>query len=157
MKYTVASLFAGIGGICKAFENSGANVIWANEIDEYACQTYRLNMQETELIEGDICDIDEATLPDFDILTAGFPCQSFSIAGYQKGFNDDRGNLFFETLRFINAKKPRAFLLENVKNLVSHDHGKTFRIIMESLKNSGCLIKYRCNMGIYLKTVNGYI
>lgn len=142
-EYTVMSLFAGVGGICKGFKRAGANIIWANEIDKFACETYRLNMNTTELVEGDIHCIESNNIPDIDILTAGFPCQAFSIAGYQKGFKDDRGNLFFETLRMINAKKPKAFLLENVKNLISHDKGKTFQIILKALRQNGYYIKYK--------------
>jgi DNA (cytosine-5)-methyltransferase 1 len=143
MKYTVASLFAGVGGICKGFEKAGADIIWANEIDKFACETYRSNMKTTKLIQGDIHCIESDHIPDIDILTAGFPCQAFSIAGYQKGFNDDRGNLFFETLRIINEKRPKVFLLENVKNLTSHDKGKTFQIILKALKQSGYYVKYK--------------
>lgn len=140
-KYTVASLFAGIGGICRGFQNAGAKVVWANEIDPYACMTYRENFNHT-LIEADIHNIDTNQVPDFDILTSGFPCQAFSIAGYRKGFEDERGNLFFETLRFIVNKQPKAFLLENVKNLVSHDKGKTFKIMQDALEKNGYYIKY---------------
>jgi len=142
-RYSVASLFAGIGGICKGFETQGASVVWANEIDKYACQTYRTNMKSTVLIEGDIYDIDEKKMLDADIITAGFPCQSFSVAGKQLGFKDARGNLFFEIMRFIRAKQPKAILLENVKNLVSHDDGNTFKIIIESLKEEGYYLKYK--------------
>ena len=99
IKYKVASLFAGIGGICRGFQKAGAEVIWANEIDSYACKTYRKNFAH-ELIEEDIHKVKTNEVPDFDILTSGFPCQAFSIAGYRKGFNDERGNLFFETLIF---------------------------------------------------------
>ena len=141
--YSVASLFAGVGGICRGFTNAGAEVIWANEIDKYACATYRMNMKNVNLIEDDIYNVDATRVPDFHILTAGFPCQSFPIAGYQKGFNDDRGIMFFEILRFINAKKPKAILLENVKNLVNHEKGKTFKIIVKALMDSGYYIKYR--------------
>lgn len=142
-KYKVASMFAGIGGICLGFKRAGADIIWANDIDKYACITYRENFGSDYLIEGDICEISAGDIPDFDILTSGFPCQPFSIAGYQKGFRDERGNLFFETVRILEGKKPRAFLLENVKNLVSHDRGKTFRIICDALKSLGYHIRYQ--------------
>ena len=141
-KYKVASLFAGIGGICRGFENAGAELVWANEIDPYACITYKENFKHT-LIESDIHLIDTKDVPEFDILTSGFPCQAFSIAGYRKGFNDERGNLFFETLRFIVDKKPKAFLLENVKNLVGHDKGKTFKIMLSALEQNGYFVKYK--------------
>lgn len=140
-KYTVASLFAGIGGICRGFQNAGAEIIWANEMDPYACITYRENFNHT-LIQKDIHEVSTHTVPNFDILTSGFPCQAFSIAGYRKGFKDERGNLFFETLRFIVEKQPKAFLLENVKNLVSHDKGKTFQIMKNALETNGYHIKY---------------
>ncbi len=141
-KYKVASLFAGIGGICRGFENAGAELVWANEMDPYACITYRENFKHT-LMESDIHLIDTKDVPEFDILTSGFPCQAFSIAGYRKGFNDERGNLFFETLRFIVDKRPKAFLLENVKNLVGHDKGKTFKIMLSALEQNGYFVKYK--------------
>lgn len=142
-KYKVASMFAGIGGICLGFKRAGADIVWANEIDKYACITYRENFGDSYLVEGDIHDINVEDIPDFDILTSGFPCQAFSIAGYRKGFEDERGHLFFETLRIIKGKRPRAFLIENVKNLVSHDSGKTFRIIHDALKEAGYYIRYK--------------
>lgn len=142
-KYKVGSMFAGIGGICLGFKLAGAEVTWANEIDKYACTTYRENFGDSYLVEGDIHSINTDDIPDIDILTSGFPCQAFSIAGYRKGFDDERGNLFFETLRVIKNKKPRAFLIENVKNLVSHDSGKTFRIMKEALVEEGYHIRYQ--------------
>ena len=143
MSYKVASLFAGIGGICYGFKQAGADIIWANEIDRDACKTYRLNFGDKYLIEGDIKDIDAETIPDIDILNGGFPCQAFSIAGYQKGFNDERGNLFFEIVRILKAKKPKAFLLENVKNLESHDNGNTFRVIKTELESLGYFVHHK--------------
>lgn len=142
-KYKAISLFAGIGGICQGFMNNSVDVIWANDFDKKACETYRLNFPDTVLIEGPIEEIDTSDIPDCDIVTFGFPCTSFSIAGYRKGLEDEHtGHLFFEALRVIKAKKPRAFLLENVKNLVSHDKGKTFKIIKESLEDAGYFLKY---------------
>lgn len=141
--YTVGSLFAGIGGICLGFEQAGAKVIWANEIDKNACLTYKTNFKDVNLIQGDIMKLDAKTLPKVDILVAGFPCQPFSIAGFQKGFDDDRGNLFFEVLRFIKDIKPKAFLLENVKNLASHDKGNTLKVIKKHLENEGYIINYK--------------
>ncbi len=141
--YTVGSLFAGIGGICSGFEQAGAKVIWANEIDKNACLTYKTNFKDVNLIQGDIMELDAKTLPKVDILVAGFPCQPFSIAGFQKGFNDERGNLFFDVLRFISDIKPKAFLLENVKNLASHDKGNTLKVIKECLKEEGYYIDYK--------------
>jgi DNA (cytosine-5)-methyltransferase 1 len=136
-KIRVISLFAGIGGICLAFKNAGASLVWANEFDKAACITYRANFGDSYLHEGDIRDVDPIMIPEFDILTAGFPCQAFSVAGYRKGFDDERGNLFFEILRIIDEKNPKAILLENVKNLKTHDHGRTFSIIMNELSIRG--------------------
>lgn len=146
-KYKVASLFAGIGGICLAFKNSGAEIVWANEIDHDACVTYRSNFGDSYLVEGDIKYI--SPVPDFDILTAGFPCQAFSIAGYQKGFTDPRGNIFFEVVRILQEKKPRAIFLENVKNLESHDGGNTFKIIREALRQEGYYLSYKVMNSMY--------
>lgn len=141
----VGSLFAGVGGICLGFKNAGFNVIWANEIDKNACITYKLNHKSTTLIENDINNVLTNSIPDLDILTAGFPCQAFSIAGYQKGFNDERGNLFFSILRIIKEKKekPKIIFLENVKNLISHNKGGTFKIILSKLHEEGYFIKYK--------------
>ena len=138
----VASMFAGIGGICTAFEQAGFQMVWANEIDKAACNTYRYNMGDW-LVEGNIKNIVPTDIPDMDILTAGFPCQSFSIAGKQKGFNDARGNLFFEIARVIDVKRPRIVFLENVDNLIEHDDGKTFLVIYTSLAQFGYTVKYR--------------
>ena len=133
----VASLFAGIGGICYGFKQAGADIIWANEIDKDACKTYRHNFGGDYLVEGDIKEIDPNDIPDIDILNGGFPCQAFSVAGYRKGFDDERGNLFFEITRILEVKKPKAILLENVKNLEGHDHGNTFKVIKEQLELLG--------------------
>ncbi len=134
--YTVGSLFAGIGGVCQGFKDAGYDVKWANEFDSNANVTYSENFTH-KLDPSDIHDLDPSNFESVDVITSGFPCQAFSIAGYQHGFKDDRGNLFFETMRFINTLKPRAFLLENVKNLVSHDKGRTFEIIKETVLDSG--------------------
>lgn len=148
--YKVGSMFAGIGGICLGFKNAGCELIWANEIDKFACTTYRENFGNGYLVEGDIKQINENEIPNLDILTAGFPCQAFSIAGYQKGFEDDRGNLFFDVLRVIKAKRPRIVFLENVKNLVSHDKGKTFKVIKESIESLNYKVwKQVCNTAEY--------
>ena len=142
-KLRVVSLFAGIGGICYGFKQAGAKVIWANEIDKYACETYRYNFRDVNLVEADIKEVDISQIPDMDILNAGFPCQAFSVAGYQRGFNDDRATLFFEIIRILKAKRPKAILLENVKNLESHDNGNTFNIIRDKLEELGYYIKYK--------------
>lgn len=134
--YSVGSMFAGIGGICLAYRNAGYKITWANEVDKNACITYRENFPEHKLIERDVHEIDDPKkLGHVDIITSGFPCQAFSVAGYRKGFNDPRGNLFFETARFIDKIKPRAFFLENVKNLAGHDEGRTLKVIKKTIIN----------------------
>jgi DNA (cytosine-5)-methyltransferase 1 len=142
-RWKVASMFAGIGGICLGFKQSGCDIVWANEKDRTACRTYRYNFDNEILVENDIRKISPQKIPDMDILTAGFPCQSFSIAGNQKGFADPRGNLFFEIARIIDVKRPKAIFLENVKNLVEHDNGKTFLFIYNSLVQFGYFVRYR--------------
>lgn len=139
----VASMFAGIGGICVGFKQAGCSVVWANEIDVAACNTYRHNFGNSYLIEGDIRKIDPVSIPDFDILTAGFPCQPFSIAGKQKGFSDPRGNLFFEISRVIDIKRPAIIFLENVQNLIDHDDGRTFLVIYTTLAQYGYVVRYK--------------
>jgi len=139
----ILSLFSGVGGIDIAFENSGYKTVLANDIDKFACQTFKMNFKNTEIICGDITKIDAKTLPDFDILIGGFPCQAFSIAGYKKGFDDIRGTLFFDVARILREKKPQMILLENVKNLVSHDNGKTFEVILKTLDELGYHVKYK--------------
>ena len=141
-KYRVASLFAGIGGICLGFKQAGFEIVWANEIDKNACRTYRHNLGCDYLVEGDIRKIPADTLPDFDVLTAGFPCQPFSVAGKQHGFKDDRGNLFFEIARIIDIKRPNVIFLENVPNLVAHDNSKTFLVVFSTLAQFGYYVKY---------------
>lgn len=141
-QYTVGSMFAGIGGICLAFKQNGCKIVWANEIDKHACKTYRLNFGDGYLVEGDIQKTDAKTIPKFDILTAGFPCQAFSSVGLLGGFEDPRGNLFFETARVINAVKPRVVFLENVANLVKHDDGRTFEIICKTLEDLKYTVTY---------------
>lgn len=134
----VGSMFAGIGGICLGFKSAGTNVVWANESDPHACKTYRFNFGGAPfLVEGDIRAVVAESVPNIDILTAGFPCQAFSIAGHRKGFDDERGTLFYEVMRIIRAKKPRAVFLENVKNLKTHDGGRTFSIICSLLADEG--------------------
>ena len=123
----VGSLFSGIGGIDLGFEQAEFKIAWANDIDAEACKTYRHNFPNTHLIEGDVRDIDPSTLPDIDVLVAGFPCQPFSIMGYRRGFKDPRGNLFFEISRFIDAKRPRVVFLENVQNLIVYKINKFFK------------------------------
>jgi DNA (cytosine-5)-methyltransferase 1 len=135
-------MFSGIGGICLGFKLAGADLVWANDIDPYACKTYRHNFGSGFLMEGDIREIDLNSIPDFDILTAGFPCQPFSIMGNQKGFADPRGTMYYEILRVIDKIRPQIILLENVKNLVEHDKGLTFITIYHTLAERGYGMKY---------------
>ncbi len=131
--YKVGSLFAGVGGICQAFKDISCNVLWANENDKNSCKTYRLNHLNTDLVELDVQKLTKDNVADIDILTAGFPCQPFSQAGHGKGFADDRGKLFFELTRLLKELKPKAYLLENVKTLVTHDDGKSFDTVRDEL------------------------
>lgn len=140
---SVCSLFSGIGGIDLGFIQAGFDIVWANEMDAAACRTYRHNFPNTNLIEGDIKRIATSDIPDCDVLTAGFPCQPFSIAGLQKGFKDRDGNLFFEITRIIDAKRPKVVFLENVPNLMEHDNGKTFLVIFNGLAQFGYTVYYR--------------
>lgn len=138
---TFIDLFAGIGGIRQGFEKNGFKCVYSNEIDDHACEMYELNFGENP--KGDITKLDPSILPDFDILVGGFPCQSFSICGKQKGFEDARGTLFFDICRILEKKKPKAIMLENVFNLVTHDKGNTFKVMKESLANLGYTIECR--------------
>ena len=140
---TVGSLFSGIGGIDVAFEQAGFHVKWAIEKDIACCKTYRNNFDYTELLECDISAVDPRSLPKVDIIAAGFPCQSFSVAGRQRGFSDPRGDTFFEIKRFISWNEPRFVFLENVPNLMEHDNGKTFNVIHNVLIELGYVIRYR--------------
>lgn len=139
-KYRFIDLFAGIGGIHLAFHKEGAECVFASEWDEDARKTYERNflkvspkMFSRDNFVGDITAIKKSTIPDFDILTGGFPCQPFSQAGHGKGFKDTRGTLFFEIAEIIRIKKPKAFFLENVQRLRSHDEGRTFKTIQRIL------------------------
>ena len=142
--YKVASLFAGVGGIDLGFEMTGNfKTIWANEYDKNARVTYLHNFF-IEVNGKDIRKVNVNEIPNIDVLLSGFPCTSFSVAGHRKGFKDkNSGDLFFETLRIIVAKKPKVIFLENVKNLINHDNGKTFKVIKNSLIASGYMIKYK--------------
>lgn len=140
MKPTFIDLFAGIGGMRLAYEKAGGRCVYSNEWNKFSAQTYEANYGEVP--DGDITQVNARQIPDHDILVAGFPCQPFSIAGVSKkqslgretGFKDKtQGTLFFDVCRVIEAKRPKAFMLENVKNLKSHDKGRTFKVIMEAL------------------------
>jgi DNA (cytosine-5)-methyltransferase 1 len=154
--YKVGSLFAGVGGICHAFKQENCDVIWANELDQSACVTYKLNNNTTKLLEKDVRNISTETLPDVDIVAAGFPCQPFSLAGNGKGFDDARGLLFFQASRLIGELKPKAYLLENVKTLTTHNKGKTFqRIQQEILKLGYSFIPFVLNAAEYTEIPQG--
>lgn len=149
-KYNLAAFFSGVGGIELGFEQTNKfRVVYANEFDKYAKITYELNFPNTKLDNRDIHVVpSEDVVGDnkngnIDVIVGGFPCQAFSIAGYRKGFEDDRGDLFFELLRIIKAKRPRAIFIENVKNMVSHDHGNTFKVIREALTENNYYIKWK--------------
>ena len=140
MEFTFIDLFAGIGGMRLAFESAGGTCVYSSEWNKYSQMTYEANFGEKP--DGDITKVDAKDIPDHDILVAGFPCQPFSIAGVSKkqslgratGFEDKtQGTLFFDVCRILKEKRPKAFMLENVKNLCSHDHGRTFQVIRESL------------------------
>jgi len=133
---TIAGLFAGVGGIELGFELAGFQPVFANEIDEKASVTYRLNHAH-ELVTKDIHQLPSKAVPKSDILSGGFPCQAFSVAGYRKGFSDPRGNLFWEIARLLDDRKPPVVFLENVKNLRGHDGGKTFQVITSALNDLG--------------------
>jgi len=153
-KFKFIDLFAGIGGFRLAFHNLGGKCVFTSEWNQYAQKTYHANFGEVPF--GDITKINEKDIPEHDILIAGFPCQPFSIAGVSKknslgkahGFKDEtQGTLFFDIKRIIKEKRPKAFLLENVKNLVSHDKGNTFKIIQKTLE--------KLNYNLYFKVLDG--
>lgn len=142
--WTVGSFFAGVGGIDLGLEQTGRfKVVYANEIDEYPVKTYEKNF-DIKVDVRDINDVKGDEIPDFEIMAGGFPCQAFSLAGYRQGFDDEkgRGTLFFEMIRIIKEKKarkkqPKVVFFENVKNLVGHDNGNTFQVILEHLEHLG--------------------
>ena len=137
--FRTIDLFAGVGGVRLGFEKAGFETVFANDFDEQCKETYDLNFETSKLVVEDVRKLGIEDLPEFDFLLGGFPCQAFSIAGYQHGFKDkkDRGNLFFDIARILEERKPMGFLLENVKNLKGHDKGKTFQIIQDTLKDLG--------------------
>lgn len=135
-------LFAGIGGIRLGFESVGGTCVFSSEWDAAACQTYKANFGEQPA--GDITKVKSEDIPDFDILLAGFPCQPFSIIGDKEGFNHEtQGTLFFEIERILKDKQPKAFMLENVRNLTAHDKGRTFKIIVDHLTALGYHVHHK--------------
>ena len=150
-KYKSIDLFAGIGGIRlgfdQAFDNS-IETVFVSEWDEFAQKTYKANFHDDLEIAGDITKIDEKNIPDFDICLAGFPCQAFSLAGQRKGFADDykgmsRGTLFFDVARICSEHKPKVIFCENVKGLTIHDKGRTFKVIVNTLREIGYTVFYK--------------
>lgn len=142
-RFRTIDLFAGIGGVRRGFENADFTTVYSADIDPYCKKTYDLNFKDVPLSLQDISAVDPFSLPKFDVLLAGFPCQPFSVAGDKRGFKDEgRGDLFFDIVRILESKKPAAIFLENVKNLSKHDHGKTFVVIKEHLERCGYKIKF---------------
>ncbi|HEX7413052.1 MAG TPA: DNA cytosine methyltransferase [Bacteroidia bacterium] len=158
-KYKTIDLFAGIGGIRLGFEAYGCENVFSSEWDKEAQKMYEANFGEKPF--GDINLIEPKDIPDHDILLAGFPCQPFSIAGKGLGFADTRGTLFFNIEAIIEEKRPRAFLLENVKRLTTHDNGKTFAVILEKLRGLGYTVYHKVfnslNFGVPQKRERIYI
>ncbi len=151
MTKKVVSLFSGIGGFDQGFINEGAEVIWANDLDKFAVQTYKANF-DNEIVQANINDVDPKDIPNCDILIGGFPCQPFSISGKQFGFDDTRGTVFFTIANIIKemdkrGHKPKCVVLENVRNLLSHDKGNTFKVIKSVLENE---LGYK----VYYKALN---
>ena len=141
--YSIISLFSGVGGVDLGFEKTAKfKTVYANEVDSHAASTFRLNFPSVTLDVQGIEHINKHELPNVDVVTSGFPCQAFSIAGYRKGFDDERGHLFFETMEVVKQTNPSVVFLENVKNLVGHDKGKTFRIMLEMLREFDYHVKY---------------
>jgi DNA (cytosine-5)-methyltransferase 1 len=138
MKFKFIDLFAGIGGFHLALEKLGGECVFASEIDKKAQDVYEDNFNLRP--KGDITKIDEKDIPSHDVLCAGFPCQPFSHAGFQKGMNETRGTLFFDIMRIIKHHKPKYLILENVQNLVKHDEGNTWKVISENIKEAGYII-----------------
>lgn len=151
IKYKSIDLFAGIGGIRMGFDHAFGNsieTVFVSEWDEYAQKTYKANFKDGFEISGDITKIDEQDIPDFDICLAGFPCQAFSLAGMRQGFNDDykgicRGTLFLDVARICEYHKPKVIFCENVKGLVIHDKGRTFKIITKTFEDIGYKVYYK--------------
>ena len=152
--YKVGGLFSGVGGIERGFSiKNKFEIAWATDFDKYSAKTYRRNYRH-KFIEEDINKLSGKSLEEVDVLVGGFPCQAFSVAGYQKGFEDERGNVFFQIIRIINElpKKPKVLLLENVKNISTHDKKRTFKIIQQTLEeNDYCVFSDILNTCQYTK------
>lgn len=147
-KFTFIDLFAGIGGMRLGFESAGGQCVMSSEIDKKALATYLVNFAEyIPERYRDITTVSELEIPNHDVLIAGFPCQAFSVAGERKGFQDTRGTLFFDIQRILSFKKPKAFLLENVKGLLNHDEGKTYKTIINTLEK-------KLNYKVFAKVLN---
>ena len=138
---TFIDLFAGLGGFRLALESLGASCVYSNEWDKFAQTVYRDNFGD--LPEGDITQVDETTIPDHDILCAGFPCQAFSISGKQRGFEDSRGTLFFDVARIVKCKRPQVVFMENVKNFATHDNGHTLEVVQSTMEELGYTFFYQ--------------
>lgn len=140
----IVDLFAGTGGFSIAFKNISERykTIFGNDMEESSQKTFKLNFPDSTFLCQDINTIEVKEIPDCDIITSGFPCQPFSIAGNKKGFFDERSNVFWKLLEIIEIKKPKVFVLENVKNLVTHDNHKSFKLIIDNLEKIGYYVKY---------------
>lgn len=144
--FTFIDLFAGIGGIRIAFESIGGKCVFTSEWNEHCQLMYEANFGEKPL--GDITKIHASEVPNHDVLTGGFPCQAFSIIGNRHGFTDTRGTLFFDIERILRAKRPKAFLLENVKQLTTHDKGRTLKVVLDHLVALGYFVHYKVLNGL---------
>ena len=145
MNYRTVSLFSGIGGLDLGFIKQGFNIIWANDFDKYAVESYKANI-DSNIVYGDLNNYLEV-IPEHDIVLAGFPCQPFSLMGKQQGFTDERGTLFFTIERILKKHKPKVIVLENVKNLLTHDRGKTIKRMLEILED-------KLNYKVYYDVLN---
>jgi DNA (cytosine-5)-methyltransferase 1 len=143
--FTFIDLFAGIGGMRLGFESAGGTCVLTSEIDQQALLTYSLNYapQHPHKYLGDICSIKSVEIPKHDVLVAGFPCQPYSIAGLRKGLRDERGTVFMEIIRILEDKKPKALLLENVKGILAHDKGETFKYMLSLIERIGYTVKFQ--------------
>ena len=139
--YTFIDLFAGLGGFRLALESLGAECVYSSEWDEPVRKVYSDNFDE--IPDGDITQVDEKSIPDHDILCAGFPCQAFSISGKQHGFEDSRGTLFFDVARIVKEKQPKVVFMENVKNFASHDGGRTLEVVRTTMEDLGYTFFYK--------------